>query len=275
MIEEGMSPDGAPSSSAAAPRATGVRLLPRRSDPPGRDRGRGRGHTPGGHTPGGHTPGGHTPVGRAGAHSVRRQNPLAYAVIKRALDIFIAGVGLLVLLPVFAIIALSIKLEDGGPILYRREVVGLRGARMYAWKFRTMIPDADAYLARRPHLLAKYLRRVKLLEDPRVTRVGSFLRRASLDELPQLFNVLCGQMSLVGPRIIHPSEVARFGALAVRRQEVLPGITGLWQVRGRQSVSYVERVRLDEEYLDRRSLWLDLCILVQTVPAVVRGRGAC
>ncbi len=136
---------------------------------------------------------------------------LLYYVIKRLLDIVLSISGIIVLMPVFVIIALCIKLDDGGPVLHFREIIGLHGHRFYALKFRTMIRNADEFLAKHPELLRKYQQNMKLIGDPRITRVGKFLRKTSLDELPQLFNVLVGQMSLVGPRIIHPSELPRYG----------------------------------------------------------------
>jgi lipopolysaccharide/colanic/teichoic acid biosynthesis glycosyltransferase len=134
--------------------------------------------------------------------------------------------------------------------------------------------DADGWLARQPQLLAQYQENVKLPDDPRVTRVGRILRKFSIDELPQLVNVLRGEMSLVGPRMLHPSELERYGDLGPERLAVKPGITGLWQVSGRQELDYGERVELDRRYLRERSLKLDIEILLQTIPAVLRGRGA-
>src|SRR5438128_10105509 len=172
-------------------------------------------------------------------------------------------------MPVFLIIALCIHFDDGGDILYFRELVGLRGQRFFALKFRTMLPNADAYLENHPELKRKYLQNMKLNPDPRVTRVGIFLRKTSLDELPQLFNVLVGQMSLVGPRIIHPSELPRFGKFASKRLSVKPGITGLWQISGRQHISYEERVLLDMRYIDNRSLLVDLTIILKTLKVFI------
>lgn len=197
-----------------------------------------------------------------------------YEVAKRVFDLAFCLVVLVPLAPIFVLVALVIKLSDGGPVFYRREVVGQHGRRFYALKFRTMIPHADEYLDAHPDLRSRYTMQIKLRDDPRVTRVGRVLRHTSLDELPQLFNVLRGQMSLVGPRIIHPSEVERYGEFAQIRQLVRPSITGLWQVSGRQHISYAQRVELDKEYMRRRSFWLDLRILGKTVIVVLRGQGA-
>lgn len=203
-----------------------------------------------------------------------RRERSAYAITKRLIDIAGSGAGLLLLAPLFAIIALLIKTEDHGPVLHHREIVGEDGRRFYALKFRTMIPNADGYLLDHPNLLREYQTNIKLRRDPRITRTGAALRRTSLDELPQLVNVLRGQMSLVGPRMIHPSEEARYGDFATQRRTMRPGITGLWQVSGRQDVSYEQRIVLDQRYLRERSLWFDLAILLRTFIVVFRRQGA-
>ena len=212
-------------------------------------------------------------VGVVSREVVQEPSPL-YHVIKRFLDIVLSISGIIVLIPVFAIIALCIKLDDGGPVLHFREIIGMHGRRFHALKFRTMICNADEFLAKHPELMRKYQQNMKLLGDPRITRVGRFLRKTSLDELPQLLNVLIGQMSLVGPRIIHPSELPRYGEYAQKRLSVKPGITGLWQISGRQHISYDERVRLDMHYIDHRSCMSDLVILLKTVKVFIVHTGA-
>lgn len=197
-----------------------------------------------------------------------------YEFAKRTLDILGSAAGLVVLAPILALIALCIKLEDRGPIIYRRRIVGRDGVPLEALKFRTMIPDADAYLLEHPVLMTEYSANVKLRTDPRITRIGTVLRHTSMDELPQLVNVLFGEMSLVGPRMIHPSEEPRYGPLAVARCRVRPGITGLWQVSGRQELSYAQRVALDRYYLRHRSFWLDMRILASTAGVLLRRTGA-
>jgi len=207
--------------------------------------------------------------------SIVHEPTLFYHVTKRLIDVVLAVFGILVLIPVFLIIAIFIKLDDGGSVLHFREIIGYRGRRFYALKFRTMIPNADEYLAKHPELMRKFLQNMKLAgEDPRITHIGRFLRTTSLDELPQLFNVLFGQMSLVGPRIIHPSELPRYGKYAYKRLSVRPGITGLWQISGRQHISYDERVQLDMRYIDTRSFILDLSILVKTLKVFIIHTGA-
>jgi exopolysaccharide production protein ExoY len=197
-----------------------------------------------------------------------------YHAAKRALDIVGALCGLALLALVFPVVALLILLDDGMPIIYRREALGLGGQRFQVYKFRSMCRDADTYLALHPEYLAEYQENVKLRHDPRVTRVGRVLRRTSLDELPQFVNVLRGDMSLVGPRSIHPEELARYGAFADQRQQMRPGLTGLWQVRVRCDAPYSARVMYDSMYYHTRSLRTDLAILLATIPAVLTRRGA-
>jgi lipopolysaccharide/colanic/teichoic acid biosynthesis glycosyltransferase len=152
--------------------------------------------------------------------------------------------------------------------------MGLNGKQFYAYKFRTMVINGDEVLAQHPELQEELARNHKLKNDPRVTRIGAFLRKYSLDELPQLFNVLKREMSLVGPRMISPEEVAMYKQFDMNLLTVLPGITGIWQVSGRSDISYEERVRLDMYYIRNWSIWLDLQILFQTIPAVLKSRGA-
>jgi lipopolysaccharide/colanic/teichoic acid biosynthesis glycosyltransferase len=208
-----------------------------------------------------------------------RSRPL-YAAFKRAIDTAGALVLLLLLAPVFLLVALAIVVDSGWPVLYRGERIG-RGARMFQCvKFRTMRADAD------PGIHAEYLRALmrgqagasnglfKVPRDPRVTSVGAFLRRSSLDELPQLWNVLRGEMSLIGPRPEVAYALDHYEPWMYRRFEVLPGMTGLWQVSGRGRIGPREMLRLDVEYADRCDLGLDLEILARTIPAVLQGTGA-
>jgi exopolysaccharide biosynthesis polyprenyl glycosylphosphotransferase len=196
------------------------------------------------------------------------------AFLKSALDYVGAAVGLILLLPFLLLIALLIKLDSPGPALHRRRVLGVGGQTFEAFKFRTMRVDADEYLEQHPELAEELGRNGKLKNDPRVTRLGKFLRKASIDELPQLINVLKGQMSLVGPRMISPLEWAKFGKWKHNLLTVRPGITGLWQVSGRSELSYEDRVRLDMHYIRNYTIWLDMRVLFNTLGAVVRGCGA-
>lgn len=196
------------------------------------------------------------------------------AVLKAALDYAGAFLGLLALAPFLGAIALLVKLNSPGPAFYRRRVLGRNGRPFDAFKFRTMVVDAETVLAADTQLKEAFEKGYKLKEDPRVTRTGRFLRRTSLDELPQLINVLRGEMSLVGPRMIAPEEAERFGKWQMNLLTVKPGITGPWQVEGRSDIPYEERVRLSMHYIRNYSLWLDLGILLRTAPAVLRARGA-
>ena len=184
------------------------------------------------------------------------------------------GVSLILLLsPLFVLVALLVALEDGWPVIYRRHVVGKDG-EFDAYKFRSMRKDADAALSANSALKEEFERNFKLKHDPRVTRIGSLLRKLSLDELPQLFNVLKGEMSLVGPRMISPAELEKYGPHKVLLLTVKPGLTGHWQVNGRQSVDYEERVRMDLHYINNWSLAMDLKILLKTPYAVLKREGA-
>jgi exopolysaccharide biosynthesis polyprenyl glycosylphosphotransferase len=196
------------------------------------------------------------------------------SALKFILDYLLAVLSLLVLSPVFLLIAFCIKISSPGPVLHRRLVMGLNGKQFYALKFRTMVINGDEILDQHPELKRELDTNYKLKNDPRVTRIGAFLRRYSLDELPQLFNVLSRDMSLVGPRMISPEEASMYKQFVMNLLTVLPGITGLWQVSGRSDISYEDRVRLDMYYVRNWSIWLDLQLLFQTIPAVLKARGA-
>ena len=199
--------------------------------------------------------------------------PLWARGVKRGLDIAGAACGLVVLSPLLLAISALVKLQDGGLVLHRRRVVGPDG-EFDAFKFRSMRPDADAILESDEVLRKRFEQNFKLKRDPRVTRIGAWLRKYSLDELPQLFNVLIGQMSLVGPRMITVPELEKYGEHRHLIFATKPGLTGHWQVHGRQEVSYEERVRMDVEYIQNWSLQRDLKLLWLTPMRVVRGRGA-
>lgn len=193
--------------------------------------------------------------------------------LKDALDFIGALVGLVLLSPVFLLIALCVKLDDGGPVFYRRRVVGQTG-EFDAFKFRTMVANAEAVLKADAGLHEEYKRNFKLRDDPRVTRVGTWLRKYSLDELPQLLNVVRGQMSLVGPRMCTADELKRYGRCGALLLNVRPGITGYWQVNGRQNVLFEEHVAMDAYYVENWSLWMDIGILLKTPRIVISGEGA-
>ncbi|MGB3203218.1 MAG: undecaprenyl-phosphate galactose phosphotransferase WbaP [Nodosilinea sp.] len=199
-------------------------------------------------------------------------------LIKALLDISLTLVVGALLLPLLVIIAGLVKLSSPGPIFYGQPRLGQSNAPFVAWKFRSMVANADQVLERyfeaNPTLRSQWQRDHKLRYDPRITRIGHFLRRTSLDELPQLWNVLRGEMSLVGPRPIVKEEVARYADTYSLYTKVLPGLTGLWQVSGRNNVSYDERVNLDAYYVRNWSVWLDIYILLKTIWVVVIGDGA-
>jgi exopolysaccharide production protein ExoY len=198
----------------------------------------------------------------------------SYRIAKRCLDIGVSLIGLVALALLLPILGLLIFLEDRHAIFYKQQRVGLHGRLFTTYKLRTMVVNADDYLTQHPEVQAIWKERGKLSHDPRITRIGCFLRRTSLDELPQLLNILRGEMTLVGPRAVQASEVAAFGELGQLRQQVKPGLTGLWQISGRSFTTYQQRCVLDCIYVMECSLWADACILIRTIPAVLCGRGA-
>jgi undecaprenyl-phosphate galactose phosphotransferase len=197
-----------------------------------------------------------------------------YQITKRSLDICGAIIGITLFAFFLPIIALLILREDRGPIFYKQVRIGRHGRPFTIYKLRSMITNADAYLTQHPELLKTWQQNGKLHADPRITRIGRFLRRSSIDELPQLFNVLRGEMSLVGPRAIQSSELAAFGELSELRQMVKPGLTGLWQISGRSTTDYEQRCILDCTYVMECSLLMDIQILFRTLPVVLHHTGA-
>ena len=195
--------------------------------------------------------------------------------IKRGLDILAGTAGLLALSPLLLTVIALIKLEDRGPIFFRQMRVGLRGRPFGMWKFRSMVLNADAL---KDQLLAQNEMQggvtFKMKNDPRITRIGKYLRKFSIDEMPQLYNVLQGDMSLVGPRPPVPREVQEYTVEDRQRLLAKPGLTCFWQVGGRSEIDFNGQVRLDVEYIKSQSVWLDIKLLFKTVPAVVLGKGA-
>ena len=198
----------------------------------------------------------------------------SYEVIKRGIDIAGAVAGLLLALPIMLTAALAIKLDSPGPVLYRQTRLGKNGRPFGMLKLRSMVDGAHAHRAVLAAESAMDGPILKIRCDPRMTRVGRWLRKASVDELPQLWHVLCGEMSLVGPRPAIPEEVGRYEPWQRERLAVKPGLTCTWQVSGRSDIPFEEWVRLDIAYIHRRSLWLDLKLLLLTIPAVLTARGA-
>jgi exopolysaccharide biosynthesis polyprenyl glycosylphosphotransferase len=207
-------------------------------------------------------------------------------IIKRIFDILAVTFGLIILSPIFALIAVCIKIDSPGPVLYKQKRLGENGQIFTMYKFRSMVKDTDSNIHRNhvtrliqenigPEMLNENSgSTIKLDKDPRITRIGNTIRKASLDELPQLINVLRGDMSLVGPRPPLPYEVELYNEWHMKRFEAPPGITGLWQVKARNQVSFDEMVRLDMQYIENYSMWLDISIILQTPIAMIRAKGA-
>jgi exopolysaccharide biosynthesis polyprenyl glycosylphosphotransferase len=204
----------------------------------------------------------------------REPVPVVGLVVKRAMDIVLSAFGLLLALPAMAATTLAVKLDSAGPVFYRSCRVGRKGRRFICYKFRTMVANADELKQELNHLNERQGPLFKISNDPRLTRPGKLLRKYSLDELPQLWNVLKGEMSLVGPRPPVPEECAEYRLEWLRRLDVKPGLTGLWQVTARQHPSFETALVLDLQYIENWNLWLDLRILLRTLPAVLSGSGA-
>jgi lipopolysaccharide/colanic/teichoic acid biosynthesis glycosyltransferase len=224
-----------------------------------------------------------TPWGRLRleAHLLRQRLHAQWLVcggdfLKRSFDMVLSFIGLILLSPFFAIIALAVWTEDGGRVFFPQTRVGRHGRLFKMYKFRSMCPDADSRLL---ELLEQNQLKegvtFKLKDDPRMTRVGKWLRKFSFDELPQLYNVLIGDMSLVGPRPPVPREVALYRPSDRRRLAAKPGITCIWQISGRSEIDFSGQVGLDVGYIESQSFLTDLKILIKTIPAVLSGKGAC
>jgi exopolysaccharide biosynthesis polyprenyl glycosylphosphotransferase len=203
------------------------------------------------------------------------ERSLGARIAKRTIDIVGSVIGLVVFAPLFVLLALAVRLTSRGPAIFVQERCGLGGRMFRFYKFRTMVEDAEAKKAELAHLNEMKGPVFKIARDPRITRLGTVLRKTSLDELPQLWNVLKGDMSLVGPRPPTPDEVERYHGRQVQRLSVMPGITGLWQVSGRSSLPDFDNwLELDLEYARKQSTWLDLRILLKTVGVVLLAKGA-
>jgi exopolysaccharide biosynthesis polyprenyl glycosylphosphotransferase len=194
--------------------------------------------------------------------------------IKRAFDVVFSFCVLVAMAPVFLIVALAIKLDSPGPVFYLSNRIGKKGRVFQCVKFRTMVADAEERKAELLHMNERDGVLFKVSNDPRVTRLGRFMRKFSIDELPQFWNVLRGEMSVVGPRPPLGEEVKEYDLSHLRRLEVTPGITGLWQVQGRQDPSFASYISLDVTYIDNWSIWLDFSIILRTIAVVFQGTGA-
>jgi exopolysaccharide biosynthesis polyprenyl glycosylphosphotransferase len=204
----------------------------------------------------------------------RGEAPVIGMMLKRVLDISLSSMGLVLLSPFLLAIAIAVRLDSNGPVFYGSERIGKKGRVFRCIKFRTMVQDAEMKRAEILHMNERDSVLFKITNDPRITNLGRVLRKYSLDELPQLMNVLRGDMSLVGPRPPIASEVKRYELNHLRRLDVVPGITGLWQVQARQDPSFDSYISLDTAYIENWSLWLDIKILIRTVAVVLAGTGA-
>lgn len=206
-----------------------------------------------------------------------KQSPIG-GMVKRSFDIIGSISGLILLSPLLLMIALLVKISDGGSVFYGHRRIGRDGKPFFCLKFRTMVPDGDEvlakYLAENPTAREEWNQTRKLRDDPRVTSVGAVLRKLSLDELPQIINILRGEMSIVGPRQVVKDEIEMYGPSAVYYFRSRPGLTGLWQISGRNDVSYDTRIAFDRHYVENWSFRRDLLIIVKTVPAVCMSRGS-
>jgi exopolysaccharide biosynthesis polyprenyl glycosylphosphotransferase len=200
--------------------------------------------------------------------------PEAGLLLKRGLDILLSSIALVLLSPILLAVALAVKLDSRGPVFYSAERIGKRGHVFRCVKFRTMVRDAEVRRAEVMHMNERDGVLFKISNDPRITPVGRILRKYSLDELPQFFNVLRGDMSIVGPRPPLASEVQEYKLSHLRRLDVTPGITGLWQVQARQDPSFDSYISLDVTYIDNWSLWLDMKIIARTIGVVFAGTGS-
>jgi lipopolysaccharide/colanic/teichoic acid biosynthesis glycosyltransferase len=199
---------------------------------------------------------------------------LSYYYTKLFIDTSLSLLLILLLSPLFPLVAAIVRLGSPGSPIFRQRRLGRSGSSFWCYKFRTMVVDAEEQLKRKTELAAQFQGNFKIKNDPRVTRVGGFLRKTSLDELPQLFNVLRGDISLIGPRPIVEPERAKYGAYEAKLLSVKPGLSGLWQVYGRSDTTYEQRIQMDMWYIDNRSIWLDLKLIAITAYVVLRGRGA-
>lgn len=204
----------------------------------------------------------------------KRYHRKFYHKVKRAFDIVGSLFLLIVLFPLFVLTAIMVAFASGFPVTFKQKRVGYQGKPFYMYKFRTMVRDAEQILQSRPDLLEEYKKNFKIENDPRISKVGHFMRKTSLDELPQLINVLMGQMSLVGPRPIVIPELEKYGEYQDVYLAMRPGCTGLWQCGGRSATTYEERIAMDCEYFEKAGLRYDLWILMRTVVAVLTRRGA-
>lgn len=198
-----------------------------------------------------------------------------YLFIKRLFDILLSLVALIILSPLFLLVAILIKIDSKGPVFFKHKRIGKNGKIIGVYKFRSMVINAEELLKQfTPEQKKEYEKNFKLDNDPRITKIGNFLRKSSLDELPQLINILIGNMSIVGPRPIVTKELEKYGNQKDKFLSVTPGLTGFWQASGRSDVDYDERIKMELYYIDNCSLWLDIKIILKTFVAVIKKEGA-
>ena len=198
-----------------------------------------------------------------------------YKTVKRVMDVILSSIGLIVLLPVFAIIGLAIKIESKGPVFFKHTRIGEKGKIIKIYKFRTMVKDAEELIKKfTPEQMKEYKENYKLTNDPRITKVGNFLRKTSLDELPQLLNIIKGELSIIGPRPVVQEELEKYGANASKFLSVTPGLTGYWAANGRSSTTYEERMEMELFYVDNLSFKLDIKVFFKTILSVIKKEGA-
>lgn len=200
---------------------------------------------------------------------------IPYKFVKRTTDVTLSTIAMVVLLPVFAIIALAIKLESKGPVFFKHTRIGKDGKIIKIYKFRSMVDNAEDLIKNfTPKQMKEYKENYKLSNDPRVTKVGKFLRKTSLDELPQLINIIKGDLSIIGPRPVVAEELKKYGANIEKFLSATPGLTGYWAANGRSCTSYEQRMQMELFYIDNMSLKMDLKVFFKTIDAVLRGKGA-
>lgn len=200
---------------------------------------------------------------------------VVYSIIKRFLDILISVIGLIVLFPVFLILGIIIRIDSPGPIVFAHKRIGKNGKDIKIFKFRTMYKDAEEMIKKfDENQMKEYKENYKLKDDPRITKIGKILRKTSLDELPQIFNIIKGDLSIVGPRPVVESELEKYGKNKDKFLSVTPGLTGYWQANGRSTTTYEQRMNMELYYVDNRSLWMDIKIFFKTFISVVKKEGA-
>lgn len=204
-----------------------------------------------------------------------KEEKIVYKILKRTIDIIGSLLGLIILSPIFLILSIVVKADSPGPIFFAHKRLGYNGNLIRIYKFRTMVINAEELLNNlSPEQKEEFAKNFKLESDPRITKVGNFLRKSSLDELPQLLNILKGELSIVGPRPIVEKELKNYGIYSEKLLSVKPGLTGNWQANGRSDTTYEERVEMDMQYIDNRSIFMDIKIIFKTFSAVIKKQGA-